>query len=161
MLRGNVQTRLDKAANGTFDAVVLAMAGLNRLGLAEHATEALDPESFTPAVGQGAIALVAREGDSRVLGLTAAITHRETGLALAAERAFLGVLDGSCRTPIGGSARLMDGGLHFSGIVLSPDGSRAWTRGAMLPSPTEAEAAELGASLGRQLRAEIPAGLVG
>ncbi|MFY8157416.1 MAG: hydroxymethylbilane synthase, partial [Rhabdaerophilum sp.] len=59
MLRGNVQTRLDKAANGTFDAVVLAMAGLNRLGLAEHATEALDPESFTPAVGQGAIALVA------------------------------------------------------------------------------------------------------
>ncbi|MCA3631071.1 MAG: hydroxymethylbilane synthase [Methylobacterium sp.] len=161
MLRGNVQTRLDKAANGTFDAVVLAMAGLNRLGLAEHATEALDPESFTPAVGQGAIALVAREGDARILTLTSAIAHRETGLALAAERAFLGVLDGSCRTPIGGSARLVEGGLLFAGIVLAPDGSRAWTRKAMLAAPTEARAAELGASLGRELRAEIPAGLVG
>ncbi|MCA3650003.1 MAG: hydroxymethylbilane synthase, partial [Methylobacterium sp.] len=161
MLRGNVQTRLDKAANGTFDAVVLAMAGLNRLGLAEHATEALDPESFTPAVGQGAIALVARDGDARILSLTSAIAHRETGLALAAERAFLGVLDGSCRTPIGGSARLVDGGLLFAGIVLAPDGTRAWSRAARLPAPTEAKAAELGASLGRELRAEIPAGLVG
>lgn len=160
-VRGNVETRLNKAADGTFDGVVLAMAGLIRLGLSGHVTEILDAERFVPAVGQGAIALVTRADDAKTIRLVAEIAHRETGLALATERAFLGVLDGSCRTPIGGSARIADGKLEFSGIVLAPDGTRIWQRHASIALAGRAEAEALGERLGRSIRAELPPGFFG
>jgi hydroxymethylbilane synthase len=105
LLRGNVGTRLDKLGRGEVHATLLAMAGLNRLGLADRATAVLDVDTFLPAVGQGAIAIAARTGDSRAADLIAPILDPDTGTAVAAERAFLAVLDGSCRTPIAGHAR--------------------------------------------------------
>jgi hydroxymethylbilane synthase len=160
-LRGNVETRLNKAADGSFDGVILAMAGLNRLGLAEHVTEILDTQRFIPAVGQGAIALVTRADDAKTIRLVATIAHRETGLEVAAERAFLHVLDGSCRTPIGGTARIADGNLTFSGIVLAPDGSRLWHRHEAIALGGRGEAESLGERLGHLIRAELPHGLFG
>ena len=99
-LRGNVETRLRKLDEGVADATLLALAGLKRLGLADAATAVLDVDEFLPAVGQGAIAIETRADDARTRELLAAINHAETFSALAAERAFLAVLDGSCRTPI-------------------------------------------------------------
>jgi len=125
LLRGNVGTRLKKLEAGDVDATLLAMAGLNRLGLAHHATAALALDDFVPAVGQGAIAVTVRADDEATLEAVARICDAATGAAVAAERAFLAVLDGSCRTPIGGHARLSDGELRFVGLVLRPDGSEA------------------------------------
>lgn len=122
--RGNVQTRLRKLDEGVAHATLLAMAGLNRLGLAAHATSILDTDDFLPAVGQGAVAIETRADDIRIRDLIARIDHADTATALAAERAFLTRLDGSCRTPIGGLATLEDGALLFRGMVLSPDGQR-------------------------------------
>ncbi|MBB5753767.1 hydroxymethylbilane synthase [Prosthecomicrobium pneumaticum] len=120
--RGNVETRLKKLADGVADGTLLAMAGLNRLGLTAHVREPLDTGRFLPAAGQGAVVIETRADDARSLGLVGAIDDAETTLCLLAERAFLGRLDGSCRTPIGGLA-LRDGErLTFRGTVLSPDG---------------------------------------
>ncbi len=123
--RGNVQTRLTKLADGVAHATLLALAGLKRLGLAEHATAIIEPDEFLPAVGQGAVAIETRTGDSRTLGYIAGIDHAPTKIALQAERAFLARLDGSCRTPIGGLATIEAGALTFRGMVLSPDGRRS------------------------------------
>jgi len=152
-LRGNVGTRLEKVKSGAFDAIMLAVAGLNRLGLAGEITEALDPERFIPAVGQGAIALVARADDAATRNLVARFAHAETAIALAAERAFLKVLDGSCRTPIGGHARVEGAIVHFRGIVLSPDGRDHRKIAAQAPI---GEAAALGRRLGLEIRAQLP-----
>ncbi len=149
LLRGNVETRLRKVIAGQLDATVLAVAGLKRLGLEARAAAILSVDEFLPAVGQGAIALVARRGDRRVAQALASIADVATGIALAAERAFLGVLDGSCRTPIGGHARLAEGRLLFRGLVLSPDGREA-VETAFEGSPEAA--AELGAEAGREIR---------
>lgn len=149
-LRGNVGTRLEKARNGEFDAVILAMAGLRRLGLADAVTDVLPREGFIPAVGQGAVALVTRVGDSRIRALVEAISHPATGIELAAERAFLTVLDGSCRTPIGGNATVNGATVLLRGIVLSPDGVRMHE---IADSAPLAEAAALGARLGHELKA--------
>lgn len=124
-MRGNVQTRLRKLADGHADATLLAMAGLNRLGLGDCVTSAIEPENWLPAVGQGAIAITARLGDEASQRRLAAIDHRPTSIALLAERAFLAVLDGSCRTPIGGLARIEGRRLDFRGIIVRPDGSEA------------------------------------
>jgi hydroxymethylbilane synthase len=121
-LRGNVETRLRKLDEGAADATLLALAGLKRLGLERTATAVLDIEEFLPAVGQGAIAVETRADDSRTRDLLGAINHAETASALACERAFLGVLDGSCKTPIGGHARIANGRLRFRGMVVTPDG---------------------------------------
>lgn len=153
-LRGNVQTRLNKAHSGEFDAVVLAMAGLKRLGLVQEVTEALDAESFIPAVGQGAIALAARTHDARIHALIDQIAHRDTMIALNAERAFLHALDGSCRTPIGGNAQVKGDMVQFRGLVLSPDGSR---HHAIAGEAPVADAAALGARLGQEIKAKLPA----
>lgn len=125
LLRGNVETRLRKVKEGQYDATLLALAGLNRLGLAQHATAILDTKAFLPAVGQGAIAIVTRAADSATLDMIAPVIDRPTTVALACERAFLTVLDGSCRTPIAGHARFRAGDLEFRGLVLAPDGSEA------------------------------------
>lgn len=156
-LRGNVETRLNRARIGDFDAVILAMAGLKRLGLDGEATEALDETRFIPAVGQGAIALVTREDDAKSRDLIARFAHRATAIELEAERAFLAVLDGSCRTPIGGNARWDNGRIHFRGIVLRPDGSAAHAVEAEAP---EAEAEALGMALGKQLRKRMGPGFL-
>jgi hydroxymethylbilane synthase len=157
LLRGNVETRLAKAESGAIDATLLAMAGLKRLGLAYRARAALDIEAFLPAVGQGAIALAARRGDARTLEALAAIDDAATATALAAERAYLAVLDGSCRTPIAGHARLEDGRLILRGQVLRQDGSESFeARVAGAP----ADAAQLGADAGRELLGRLPPGVL-
>ncbi len=123
--RGNVQTRLRKMDEGAADGTLLAVAGLRRLGIDNVATDVMAPERFLPAPGQGAICVESRVGDERVDALLAAINHTDTAAELACERAFLGALDGSCRTPIAGLARLEDGTLRFRGMVLTSDGSAA------------------------------------
>ena len=154
MLRGNVETRLRKLDAGEVDATLLAVAGLKRLGLLSTATAILDPDEFVPAVGQGAIGIETRADDARTRELVEAIDDADTRVALAAERAFLAVLDGSCRTPIGGHAKFEGGTLRFRGIIIKPDGSEAFE--ALREGPREA-AAELGADAGGELRARAGA----
>ncbi len=157
-LRGNVGTRLGKAHSGEFDAILLAMAGLKRLGLAGEVTEALDADRFIPAVGQGAIALVTRRDDADVRAIIAGFADAPTAIELAAERAFLAVLDGSCRTPIGGSARASGDRVRFSGIVLKPDGRAAFEASGEAPAD---EAAALGRRLGLEIKAKLPSDFLG
>jgi len=123
--RGNVQTRLRKLREGVAQATFLAMAGLNRLDAAEVPRSAVDPDRMLPAVAQGAIGIERRVADSRVGGMLEAIHHRATGQRLAAERAFLAALDGSCQTPIAGLAELDGGALRLRGEILRTDGSEA------------------------------------
>lgn len=123
VLRGNVQTRLQKLADGVVDATLLALAGLSRLGLTPDHMVVLDPDSFPPALAQGAIGLETRTDDTRIIDLLAPISHADTAVAVACERAFLEVLDGSCKTPIAGHAKLNGDVLHLSGMVLTEDGT--------------------------------------
>jgi hydroxymethylbilane synthase len=152
-LRGNVETRLKTLGGGDFDATILALAGLKRLGLADAATAVLDVDAFLPAVGQGAIAIEIRNDDARTRDLMAAIDHADTSVALACERAFLGVLDGSCRTPIAGHATIDGSALRFRGMILRPDGSHAFetTR-----TGARGDVAALGADAGAELKAKAP-----
>jgi hydroxymethylbilane synthase len=125
MFRGNVGTRLRKLEAGHAAGTMLALAGLKRLGMAGVATEILPLESFPPAPGQGAICIESRTGDERVESMLSSIHDVPTGQALACERAFLGALDGSCRTPIAGHASSRGGSIAFIGLILSLDGSDA------------------------------------
>lgn len=150
LLRGNVGSRLRRVEAGEFDATLLAMAGLNRLGLAHHATAILDTAAFLPAVGQGAIAVTIRENDPATRALIERIVDPATTTALACERAFLAVLDGSCRTPIAGHAQLAGSTLRFSGLVLSADGRD--TVETSLEGPADAATA-LGHAAGEDLLA--------
>jgi hydroxymethylbilane synthase len=152
LLRGNVQTRLGKLKSGEVDATILALAGLNRLGLAHEAASILEPDGFLPAVAQGAIGLVARAGDARTLAALDRIVHAATTTAVAAERAFLAVLDGSCRTPIAGHATLGPNGVTLTGQVLSPDGKRCFEG-----KETGTDARAVGRALGLRIKAELPA----
>jgi hydroxymethylbilane synthase len=124
IFRGQVDTRLRKLDEGNADATLLAYAGLKRLGKPEVATELLDPEIFPPAPAQGAICIEARIGDARIGELLAPVNHAPTFTAVTCERAFLEVLDGSCRTPIAGYALLEGDKLRFSGMILTPDGAK-------------------------------------
>jgi hydroxymethylbilane synthase len=124
-LRGNVETRLRKIDAGEADATMLALAGLKRLGLTEAATAVMSVEEFLPAVGQGAIGIETRADDKTTRDMLAKIDHAPTTSALHCERAFLAVLDGSCRTPIGGYATIAGGKLRFRGMIVKPDGSEA------------------------------------
>lgn len=157
LLRGNVETRLRKAEAGEVDATLLAYAGLKRLGLAHRATGLLDVETFPPAVGQGAIGLTARAGDAATNSALGRIVDADTAVALAAERAFLAVLDGSCRTPIAGYARVASGRVYLRGMVLRADGSEVFE--TKMDGAT-ADAARLGAEAGRDLLARLPAGVL-
>ncbi|MBB3999806.1 hydroxymethylbilane synthase [Aureimonas pseudogalii] len=122
IFRGNVQTRLAKLERGEVEGTLLALAGLKRLGIPEVATEILDIARFPPAPGQGAICVQSRRGDARTDAMAAAIDHRDTHEVLVAERAFLAVLDGSCRTPIAAHGTLTGDTFSFHGMILSPDG---------------------------------------
>jgi hydroxymethylbilane synthase len=121
--RGNVQTRLKKLADGVASATFLAQAGLNRLGMAHVARGAISPDDMLPAVAQGAIGIERRADDINTAAMLEAIHHTETGQRLAAERAFLATLDGSCETPIAGLAERDGTTLRLRGEVLRPDGS--------------------------------------
>ena len=125
LLRGNVDTRLRKLDEGQYDAIIIALAGLSRLGLAERATWILDPLEWLPALSQGAIGIEVRESDLVTQEAVRKLDDPVTATALACERAFQSALDGSCRTPIGGLAALSGSTLLFRGEVLAPDGSDA------------------------------------
>jgi hydroxymethylbilane synthase len=147
--RGNVETRLRKLDEGIVDATLLALAGLRRLGLTEAATAILDADEFLPAVGQGIVAIEARANDARTRALLDRINAPDDAIALAAERAFLTVLDGSCRTPIAGHAKVAAGRVSFRGLIAKPDGSQVFetTREGLAT-----QARELGADAGRELK---------
>ena len=157
LLRGNVQTRLRRVEAGDYHATVLAMAGLKRLGLTDRVTERLALDAFLPAVGQGAIAIAARAGDRATAGALRPILDFDTGAAVTCERAFLGVLDGSCRTPIAGYARVAGGRIQFRGELLSPDGARSADSAA---EGAADEAERIGRTAGEDLLARAPADLL-
>ena len=148
-LRGNVETRLAKLDAGEVDATILAVAGLKRLGLLAEATAILDPDEFLPAVGQGAIGIETRADDANTRALVAKVDDPDAAIALAAERAFLAVLDGSCRTPIGGYAEINGENIRFRGVIVKPDGSEAFE---VSREGRREAAAEIGADAGRELR---------
>jgi hydroxymethylbilane synthase len=149
-LRGNVETRLRKLDDGFADATVLALAGLKRLGLESAAASILETDEFLPAVGQGAIAIETREDDSAIRTLLAPINDADTEIALTAERAFLAVLDGSCRTPIGGHAIVTASRVRMRGLIIKPDGTQCFE--AMREGAVK-DARMLGADAGRELKA--------
>lgn len=147
--RGNVGTRLQKLLDGVADGTMLAIAGLNRLGEGHRATALLDPDIFMPAPAQGAIGIAVRNDDAHMARLVAALDHAPTHAAIAAERAMLAVLDGSCRTPVGALTRLDGGTLSLRGQILSLDGTTAFDSAA-----TGADAERLGRQVGEDLIAQ-------
>lgn len=151
MLRGNIDTRLRRAADGEFDAILLASAGLNRLGRAEAVREYLSLDAFLPAPGQGALALQTREGDTDHAWV-AALNHAPTALAIAAERGAMVALEGSCRTAVGAHAILENDHLTLTTEMLAPDGTARWRRAGTL-GVVEGETAAriLGEQLGHQV----------
>ncbi|HET9181462.1 MAG TPA: hydroxymethylbilane synthase [Candidatus Angelobacter sp.] len=122
-LRGNVDTRLRKLESGEYDAIILAAAGVKRLGLDKHVRSRIEPEIMCPAVGQGALAIEARSGDNEVLKHLNFLNHAETRSAIACERAVLGSLGGGCQVPIGAFAEERNGVFHLRAMVGRPDGS--------------------------------------
>jgi len=148
-LRGNVETRLRKLEAGEVDATLLALAGLKRLGLADHATHIMSADEFLPAVGQGAIGIETREDDAPVSDIARRIDHIETSTAIICERAFLAALDGSCKTPIAGHATVVADAVHFRGLIVRPDGSAAHD---MTGTGSRKDAAMIGAEAGRELK---------
>ncbi len=153
--RGNVQTRLRKLQDGVADCTFLAMAGLNRLGMAEVSRGPVAAEEMLPAVSQGAIGIERRGDDSTTAGLLEALHDRDTGLRLAAERAMLAGLDGSCETPIAGLALIEGSEIWLRGEILRPDGSECLTDEGRAPV---ADGGELGAELARRLLSRAPSG---
>lgn len=153
--RGNVQTRMKKLGDGVADATFLAMAGLRRLGMTEVVRAPIETEDMLPAVAQGAIGIERRAADSRAAAMLEAIHHCPTGQRLAAERAFLAGLDGSCQTPIAGLAELDGGTLRLRGEILRPDGSEVLTDDRTAPV---ADGAALGFEMARDLRARAGVG---
>ncbi len=148
-LRGNVETRLRKLDSGEVDATLLALAGLKRLGLTEHATHIMPVDEFLPAVAQGAIGLEARTGDTRTREILARIDHADTSVAIACERAFLAELDGSCKTPIAGHATLDGDTLRFRGRLAHPDGKPSIATEITGP---RADAIKIGVEAGRAIK---------
>jgi hydroxymethylbilane synthase len=151
--RGNVETRLRKLDAGEVDATLLARAGLNRLGLADAATATLPVEDFLPAIGQGAVGIETRRDDARTREMVAKIDHPDTTVAVTCERAFLTVLDGSCRTPIAGLATLEGDSVRFRGMILRPDGSEYFEASR---AGARRDAAALGADAGAELKGRAP-----
>lgn len=147
--RGNVQTRLRKLEDGVAEATFLAMAGLNRLGLTDLAQNPVETNDMLPAIAQGTIGIECRADDARVRAMLDAIHHAPTGHRLAAERALLAALDGSCETPIGGLAELDDGQLTLRGEILRPDGSEVLTD---TRTGTVTDGAAIGRAMGEALK---------
>ena len=146
--RGNVQTRLKKLSDGVASCTFLAMAGLNRLGLADVAQSAINPSEMLPAIAQGAIGIEWRKADKKTADILKKIHHEETAQQINAERAFLAELDGSCQTPIAGLATIEGSSLKLTGQVLRTDGSDSI-------SETASSNIEDGPELGRELAQKI------
>jgi len=147
-LRGNVDTRIRKLDEGQYDAVILASAGLVRLGLQDRISARLDINEMLPAVGQGAIAIETRSDSSLAVEMTIKLNHHETRIACLAERAFLRGLGGGCQNPIAAHATITEGVLKLDGLVAKPDGSQI-LRGSLSGVPGDAE--KLGAALATHL----------
>lgn len=147
-LRGNVDTRIRKLREGACDAILLAVAGLERLGRRGEATEVLEPDVFLPAPGQGAIALECREGDALVASSVAPLNDPRTSRAVAAERALLAGLQGGCNVPLGAYAVEEDGAVLLTAFVSRPDGS-----GLLRGQARDVDPMRAGAALAEQLRA--------
>lgn len=155
-MRGNINTRLEKLASGEADAVILALAGLKRLDISGQNINPIDVDTMLPSAGQGVVALQCRAEDEDLLEVLGAVNDPDSNLTSAAERALLAALDGSCRTPIGGLAQLVDGDIWLRANVALPDGSRIFrAEGRADPE----DGVRLGAELGEQLRAAAPADL--
>jgi hydroxymethylbilane synthase len=162
LLRGNVDTRLRKLEAREYDAIIVALAGLKRLGLEERATAILETGTWLPALAQGAIGIEVREGDVLARAAVGTLDDETTAVVLSCERAFQEALDGSCRTPIAGIATLEGRTLRFRGEVLSPDGSEsAETEFEVTLGPdARADAGRAGRSAGQALRPRAAAWLV-
>ena len=143
-IRGNVDTRIRKVAEGEFEAVVLAAAGVSRLGLDSHVSEWLEPDRMVPAPGQGALAVQCRAGDDRMLELLGRVDDPTVGAAAAAERTFLRELGGGCAAPVGAHAVEARGGVRLVGLVATPDGDE------MVRVEGEGAPGEVGARLARE-----------
>jgi hydroxymethylbilane synthase len=157
--RGNVDTRLKKLADGVADATLLALAGLRRLGFADRASAVLSADEMLPAVAQGAIGIEIRADDHRCRALLAPLDDPLTRDAVAVERAFLACLDGSCRTPIAGLARIdAEGRLDFQGLIAKPDGSAVLR---VARDGTAAMAAAIGRDAGEELLKRAGPGFLG
>ncbi|WP_339914125.1 hydroxymethylbilane synthase [uncultured Brevundimonas sp.] len=154
MLRGNVDTRLKRLTDGDFDAILLATAGLNRLGRAEVIRERLSPDQFLPAPGQGALALQTRAGEMGAAWV-AALNHPLTALAVAAERGAMTALEGSCRSAIGAHATVDGDRLKLAAEMLSPDGTGRWRRTGEIDDIHAADAANWARALGLSVGAQI------
>lgn len=156
-LRGNVDTRLRKCEDGEVDAILLARAGLVRLGLEARATEVLEPSLCLPAIGQGALAIEQRAGDERVARLLAPLAHADTSIAVSAERGVMLAVGGDCQTPVAAFGARSGGELWLRALLADSDGSnlRRGERRATWPSG-DAEAFALGRDLGDELRRSTP-----
>mmetsp|Transcript_145901 Transcript_145901/g.363795 ORF Transcript_145901/g.363795 Transcript_145901/m.363795 type:complete len:436 (-) Transcript_145901:267-1574(-) len=150
--RGNVQTRLRKLKGGDVNATLLAYAGLKRMNMEEHATSVLEWEEMLPAISQGAISFQCASDDEKVLKYLKPLSHEPTMQAVTCERAFLAALDGNCKTPIAGQAKVAeDGSLRLLGLVASPDGKQVY-RVERSGAASDAEA--IGRDAGAEVRAE-------
>ena len=159
LLRGNVQPRIEKVMRGDCDASPLALAGLRRLGVEVPGMIVLDPDAMVPSAGQGIVGITTRADDTDLHRLLSGIEDSEARAVSTAERALLMLLDGSCRTPIGGHARLLpDGRLYLTGLVARADGSFLLKRSLHGPA---SDAARIGAELGASLRADSPRDIFG
>ncbi len=150
-IRGNVDTRLRKLDEKQYDAIVLASAGLRRLGWENRITELLDPAVMCPAVGQGALAVETRDDGGQAQKFSKRLDHRESRIAVTAERAVLAALGGGCQLPIGAYATVENDRIHLQAVIVSPDGSEVI---GLKASGAAADAASIGRALGNQLLAE-------
>ncbi|MCW5206467.1 hydroxymethylbilane synthase, partial [Desulfobulbus sp. F5] len=149
-LRGNLDTRLKKLDEGVYDAIILAGAGLNRLGMQTRITALFSPEQMLPAIGQGALGIELREADSELLAALQFLHHADTAAAVTAERAFLLRLEGGCQVPIGGFATVAGNTVTLTGLIASLDGEKVFKE--QLSGPV-VEAAEIGKTLAERLLA--------
>jgi hydroxymethylbilane synthase len=152
LLRGNVDTRLAKLDAGQMDAVILALAGLKRLGLAGRPLTVLPAEEWLPSLAQGAIGIEIREGDARTAAAVETLDDAATSICLACERAFQAALDGSCRTPIAGLAKIEHGKVSFLGEVLAPDGVETVSTGIVFANCGKLDALHAGREAGEALK---------
>jgi hydroxymethylbilane synthase len=152
-IRGNVDTRLRRVTEGAVDAVVLAYAGVRRLGLEDRVTEVLDPSECLPAVGQGALAIECRADDAETRELLRRLSHAETAIAVAAERGVMVAVEGSCQMPVAAYAVHDGASLWLRGMLAEPDGSGARFKEVRIAWPSaEKEATAAGVALGAELR---------
>ena len=159
-LRGNVPTRIEKMKSGQVDAIMLAAAGLNRLGLGHEIRHHFAVDDFVPACGQGVVAIETRVADTAANDMLASINARETWLCILAERAALQALDGSCQTPVGSHATLENGVMTLHCDITDIDGSKTWAEKETATVKTDLDAINLGRDIGMRLKPVVPSRLL-